>query len=80
MTRREKIYRISRIVIVSALLLILGWDLIAQLFGGTKATVSQAVWDFSRQAPWVVFLAGFFCGHLFWGNPDIPDPGPMIKE
>jgi hypothetical protein len=75
---RPKLYRVSRIVVVTAFAIIMIWDLFAQVFGGTSATVSRAIWDFSQEAPWVVFLAGFFCGHLFWGNPSIPDKGPML--
>lgn len=66
----ERFRRISKIVIATAFALIMLYDLVAQIMGGTNATISRAIWDFSSDVPFIPFLAGFFMGHLFWGNPD----------
>lgn len=62
--------RISKIVILAVFALVMLYDLVAQILGGTNATISRAIWDLASDIPPISFLAGFFCGHLFWGNPD----------
>lgn len=65
----EKLLKVSRIVVISAFVLVIAWDVFAQIKGGTGATVSMAIWGFASDVPFITFLAGFFCGHLFWGDP-----------
>lgn len=31
-------------------------------------TISEVVWAEVAKRPWIGFLAGFLCGHLFWGQ------------
>lgn len=77
---RSKAYKISRIVTVAALAVVLVWDLYAQIAHGLGATVSFAVWEFSREAPFVPFLVGFVMGHLFWGTPLPKETRDLLRE
>ncbi len=65
----SKIQRISKFVVIGAIAILFLWDCYAQIAGGTEATISRAVWDFSKTNPFVVFLAGFVAGHLWWQSP-----------
>ena len=73
---RNKAYKITKILILASLAVVLIWDLYAQLAHGLSATVSYAVWEFCQYAPFVPFLTGFVCGHLFWSK----NPEHSIKE
>jgi len=73
----DVILAISQVVVIAFVVGVLSWDLFAQLRGGSKATVSWAVWGFAQKAPWVVFIVGFVCGHLFWGDPNIMIQPPV---
>jgi len=69
--RTKTAAKISKIIIIVAVVGIIAWDLVVILLTGAEleASISQAIWDFSRRAPFVPFLTGFFMGHLFWGDP-----------
>ena len=54
------------IFIVSAIVVILGFDLYLYYTGGTENTISWFTYDLSYDKPFVTFLVGFVCGHLFW--------------
>ena len=45
---------------------ILLFDLVMLLIGGTGATVSVAIYTFSKSYPLVPFLTGMIAGHLFF--------------
>lgn len=66
---RELAYKITKIVTLAAVALVLVWDIYAQIAHGLTATVSYAVWEFCKVAPFIPFLTGFVMGHLFWGSP-----------
>lgn len=57
---------------IGAMLLLLGWDSIAQFAFGLKFTVSWAIWEASINAPVIPYTTGyvhgFFSGHLFWSG------------
>ena len=78
-TVTDKFHKISKWTIAIAFAVIMTYDLVAQIMGGTNATISRAIWDFSSDVPFIPFLAGFFCGHLWWGNPD-KVKGPRVWE
>lgn len=42
------------------------YDVVAFTEGGVSATISDVVNQQAYTKPWMVFLAGFLCGHLFW--------------
>lgn len=67
--KQAQLLRVSKIVVIVSVAVILLWDLYAQVVGGSGATVSQAIWHFASDVPFVTFLVGFVCGHLFWGDP-----------
>jgi len=71
--QNETILFISKAVVIGAASIVLIWDIVA-IFLTKKAkletSVSWAIWGFARHAPFVPFIAGFICGHLFWGDPN----------
>lgn len=75
----DKFKKISRIAILAACGVLLVYDIIAQLWGGTNATLSRAIWDLSSEAPFIPFLAGFFAGHLFWPGKHSKFDEPIVK-
>lgn len=62
------LYKISKIVTISAVAILLIWDTIAQLAGGLESTVSWAIWEWSNDYAFVSFAVGFVMGHLFFGK------------
>jgi hypothetical protein len=60
-------------IFISGLLLAtLAYDVYAFLAGGTEATISWTIFEYSYKYPAGVFLIGFVCGHLFWQmKPDL---------
>lgn len=65
---------ISKGVIIGATVIVIVWDILAVVLskktGELKNSVSYAIWEFCRRAPFIPFLVGFVCGHLFWGDPE----------
>lgn len=57
--------RTTKAILVLTVLLLLVWEFYA-LACLDGATISEAVWDWSRDYPLVPFLAGGLCGHFFW--------------
>lgn len=49
-----------------SLTVILGVDLFFYYKGGTENTISWFLYELSYEKPFVTFLTGFVCGHLFW--------------
>jgi hypothetical protein len=35
-------------------------------FVGIVDIILEAIWIVTAKHPWIPFLAGFLCGHLFW--------------
>jgi hypothetical protein len=58
------------IFIVSIILLIAGWDVIAIVNGGKQASISATVIRWSHDYPSFTFIMGFTFGHLFWRMKD----------
>lgn len=58
--------KITIYIILSTILLLLIWDVIAIKVGGTEASISSIIITFAYKMPMFTFLAGFVCGHLFW--------------
>jgi hypothetical protein len=59
MIRKTTIWLVGIAVLVLAL-----WDVLAFVFG-KNATISVVITDWSYYTPWVPFVLGFLCGHLF---------------
>lgn len=59
-----KLYtKIFLAVIVAA---IVGYDIFAVIKGGTDATISNVIIEWSYGFPAMTFAIGFVSGHLFW--------------
>ena len=56
----------TKIVILAFVVGLIGYDFYAFYVGGTEATVSWTVFEWSHQYPAMTFGVGFVCGHLFW--------------
>lgn len=67
--KMDRVAKITRIVVIGAIAVVLLWDLYAQIKVGIKGTVSWQLWVWSGKFPFVTFLTGFVCGHIFWGDP-----------
>jgi hypothetical protein len=57
--------------ILAALAIVFGYDFYLYFGGGTEATISWYLYTLAYEKPFVPFLIGFLCGHLFWSmhNP-----------
>jgi len=64
------------LVIVAVLIV---YDIYVAVFGEPGSTISSVVYMTSSRHPWVAFLAGFLCGHLFWRMKDLPTDAPNGK-
>ena len=45
---------------------LLTYEVIALIQGKPNSTLSEAVWDTEKDAPYIPFFAGVLCGHFFW--------------
>ena len=59
--------RISRIVIVSAVVVLAGWAVVAAVWGGPGESISSHVRDYSHLYPAIPFALGVLLGH--WLGP-----------
>ena len=64
--------KISKIVVITAVLGVILWDIIVAIVykGNLEVSVSSVIWEFCRNAPIIPFASGVLCGHLFWGDPE----------
>lgn len=53
-------------LIIVVIILLVIYDFIAFLTGGTEATISVVIIRWSREYPAIPFAVGFLMGHLFW--------------
>lgn len=67
------------LVLMSSLILLILWDLYAVYVGGDEATISNLILVGTYRYPFVSFLAGFICGHLFWRANDTKDLQEVIN-
>jgi hypothetical protein len=52
--------------IVVVVVLIIGWDIYAMIYGGHEATISSVLVTSAYDTPVIPFAFGFVMGHLFW--------------
>lgn len=71
----ETLRFISKAVIIGAVAVVIIWDITAVILsrrtGELKNSVSYAIWEFTRRAPFIPLFVGIVCGHLWWGDPEI---------
>jgi predicted tellurium resistance membrane protein TerC len=58
--------QITLIVLGAAFVFLIGYDMFAIGKGGTEASISSMIINFSYKMPMFTFGFGFICGHLFW--------------
>lgn len=58
--------RITIIVTVTALAVVLGWDVYVAIQGDWTATTSAFVYDLMKAHPMFPFALGVVIGHLVW--------------
>lgn len=56
----------TQVVMISALIILLGYDCVALVKGGTEATISHWMVVSSFKYPLIPFFWGFLMGHFFW--------------
>ncbi len=57
---------LTKIFIMAVIALIAVFDVYVWNEGGTEATISWTIFEWSHQYPAFTFLMGFAMGHLFW--------------
>lgn len=67
MTKTKKI---TRAVLLGCILIATIWDIHVSWNAETGDTISEMTFAFAHQNPTVVFLIGYICGHLFWGQTE----------
>jgi hypothetical protein len=58
--------KVTTILISVVLVGLLIYDVFAIAKGGTEASISSVIINFSYKMPVFTFLCGIVCGHLFW--------------
>jgi uncharacterized membrane protein len=58
--------KITVIVILTAIVALIGWDIYAVANSESGDTISHVVLAASLKRPAIPFAVGFICGHLFW--------------
>lgn len=57
---------LTKVVLLVAVVLLILYDIVAFLWGGQDATISNVIAKLSIDNPIIPFAAGLLCGHLFW--------------
>lgn len=65
--------KITKWVLLGCGAILLIWDIIAQVTGGLKSTISWQIWEWTNEYAFLSFGVGFLAGHLFW-------PGQKWRE
>jgi hypothetical protein len=68
---------ITRIIILSTVVLWIAYDIFVYLIYGNPATESAVIATISFYHPYIPFLAGLLCGHLFF---DMREPLDWPKD
>ena len=61
----NSIQKITAWVIFAAVVMLLGYDVIAYLRGGVSGTISWVIYEQSKEYEAIPFFLGFLMGHLF---------------
>lgn len=59
--------KITLIFSISFVVIALVYDAVAIYYGGTEASISLMVIEYSKEFPLIPLLTGILCGHFFWG-------------
>ena len=58
--------KLTKIFVLATIAIIIGFDVFVWVKGGTEATVSWTVFEWSYDYPILPFFMGFVMGHFFW--------------
>lgn len=53
-------------IMIGSMLLWLIWDIIVAVTKPRGDTISEVTLSFWARRPYILFMAGYLCGHLFW--------------
>lgn len=70
---------VTRIFVLVALIVILGWDAYRMMTVGFEGTISYFLYNISHEYPIVPFLGGVVTGHLLWDITDYVAPSKKIE-
>jgi len=60
------IKKLTQLFIVSAVVVIFGFDAYVIYAGGTEASISWNIFEWAHKYQSIPFATGYVCGHLFW--------------
>jgi hypothetical protein len=72
--------RITIIFILSVILTIAFYDVLAIYKGGTEASISHTIIVWSYRFPAFTFLFGFVMGHLFWRVKETKELASLLNK
>lgn len=72
-----KHFKWTQWIILSTVLIWITWDIYTYFAHGNPSTESAFIVRFSWYHPWLSFLAGLLCGHLFF---DLREPIDWPKD
>jgi hypothetical protein len=61
-----EIKKLTKIFIAATIAVIAAFDVYVWTAGGTEATISWTMFEWSHEYPVFAFAMGFVMGHLFW--------------
>ncbi len=59
---------VTAMLVISLILLLVLFDFVIYARGGSEATISRVILRWAIGWPFVPFMAGLLCGHLFWSQ------------
>lgn len=65
-----KLRVITKIILISFVIILSMYDIWALIFGGVDATISRIVLSYAKDYPIIPFAFGVVCGHLFWSQKE----------
>jgi hypothetical protein len=69
---------LTAFVLAGTVVVLVVYDVLAEVYGGDRTTISRVVYNFARAEPVAAFALGVLVGHLFWpqakGRQDGPSP------
>lgn len=81
MIKRYNLAKLTKIILITAVVALSLYDIVALINGGSEATISRITLSYSKEYPVIPFAVGVVCGHLFWPNKGAYDGhGKRAKE
>lgn len=63
-----QIQKVTLIIVLTAIVALIGYDVFAYAKGGYEATISYLVWTSAHTHPIIPLSAGVLIGHLFFSQ------------